>query len=79
MTIRQAQQIFFRPESQCLDLQVPWSSNTRPAEWVRSGARAHNISPWDDPARRGLAANGVIGLEEFLENLLSAPTPDNSA
>jgi hypothetical protein len=46
---------------------------------MRSGARADRISTWDDAARRGLAANGVIDLEEFLENLSSTPTPDKGA
>ncbi|HXN87818.1 MAG TPA: hypothetical protein VN890_00415 [Methylocella sp.] len=45
---------------------------------MRSGARADRISTWDDPARPGLAASGVIGLEELLEDLLNTQTQDGA-
>jgi hypothetical protein len=37
---------------------------------VRSSPRADRVPAWDDPARPGFAANGVIGWE-FLEAMKS--------
>jgi hypothetical protein len=46
---------------------------------LRSGAHADRIPAWDDPARPGLAASGVIGLETLLEDVLSTQTQDYGA
>ncbi|MGH6856702.1 MAG: hypothetical protein ACRECP_03415, partial [Methylocella sp.] len=58
---------------------MPRSSNPHPAAWVRPGARADRVPAGDDLARPGLAASGVNGLEELLEDLLSTQTQDRGA
>ena len=77
MTIRQAQQIFFRPESQCLDLQyhgLPMLIRRRGCDprLARTASQPGTIRR-DRPA-----ASGVIGLGELLEDLLSTQTPDGA-
>lgn len=74
MTIRQAQQIFFRPEFQCLNLQY----HGLPILIRRRGRDPGLARTASQPGTIRRAASGVIGLEELLEDLLSTQTQDGA-